>query len=210
MADRNIEIRPGRPDDPIREIAALVWSTDPELMVCLFQNEDLWHTAAAEEWRRGRGLITPQNTISAFADGRLCGATLGFPAHRAAAIFGEAQEVQRASLPASDVAQFDIGFAAMERLFPEPDPGAFHVMELAVAPDARGRGIGRALLVAAAERARAEGCTSLALDVAADNPAVRLYRSLGFEVAVETRLPKLEADYGIGKHFHMVGPLDLG
>jgi GNAT superfamily N-acetyltransferase len=56
-----------------------------------------------------------------------------------------------------------------------------HVAQVAVDPDARGRGHGKGLVVAAARAARGIGCQSVSLLVADDNePAKRLYASLGF------------------------------
>ena len=53
--------------------------------------------------------------------------------------------------------------------------------DLFVREDARGSGLGRALVEAAVERARARGCRRLDLDVAADNAAARaLYERMGF------------------------------
>lgn len=53
--------------------------------------------------------------------------------------------------------------------------------KLAVAPSAQGRGIGRRLIVALVDDARAAGIEVLTLDCRADNTnAQHLYRSLGF------------------------------
>ena len=50
-----------------------------------------------------------------------------------------------------------------------------------VREDARGTGLGRALVEAAIERARSRGCLRIELDVdEANTPALALYRSLGF------------------------------
>ncbi|MCC3312571.1 acetyltransferase [Nocardia africana] len=61
------------------------------------------------------------------------------------------------------------------------DPGVFEISKMAVAPRVRGRGIGRLLLNAAIDHARACGATSLFL---ASNgrlaDAVHLYESVGF------------------------------
>jgi ribosomal protein S18 acetylase RimI-like enzyme len=56
-----------------------------------------------------------------------------------------------------------------------------NVHDLAVLPASRGRGIGRALLVAAEQRARDRGCAKLTLEVREDNARARgLYQERGF------------------------------
>jgi len=55
------------------------------------------------------------------------------------------------------------------------------ILTLAVAPGARGRGQGRALLRAAADRAQAMGASTMFLEVGVDNPAaLALYSGQGF------------------------------
>lgn len=57
-----------------------------------------------------------------------------------------------------------------------------NVHDLAVSPECRGRGIGKALLDAVAEHARQTGCCKVTLEVRTDNgTALALYRREGFE-----------------------------
>jgi ribosomal protein S18 acetylase RimI-like enzyme len=57
-----------------------------------------------------------------------------------------------------------------------------NVEDVFVRADARGTGLGRALVSAAIDRARERGCRRMELDTGADNaPAQGLYRSLGFQ-----------------------------
>jgi GNAT superfamily N-acetyltransferase len=57
-----------------------------------------------------------------------------------------------------------------------------NVHDLAVIPKYRGMGVGRALLQAAEQHARLEGCCKLTLEVQEDNARARaLYRSFGFD-----------------------------
>ncbi len=72
-----------------------------------------------------------------------------------------------------------VGYTMVRRLQPGMD--GWLIANVAVAPEFRGRGIGRALVSACLEYARAHGARWAALQVRADNvPALRLYRSLGF------------------------------
>jgi len=58
----------------------------------------------------------------------------------------------------------------------------FVLYDLYVAPVARGQGVGRALMRAAEDHARAAGAVRLELSTARDNkPAQRLYESLGWK-----------------------------
>jgi GNAT superfamily N-acetyltransferase len=91
----------------------------------------------------------------------------------------------------------DVGYVAVEgrrrlgavwyRLFTDAVHGEGFVDEdtpelaLAVVAEARGRGVGRALMERIHERARADGIRQLSLSVDHDNPAKRLYESLGYD-----------------------------
>jgi ribosomal-protein-alanine N-acetyltransferase len=62
--------------------------------------------------------------------------------------------------------------------------GEAEILTLAVVPQARGRGLGRALLRAAIEKAQTMGAETMFLEVGADNPsALALYAGLGFTKA---------------------------
>ena len=82
---------------------------------------------------------------------------------------------------------FPVG-AAWYRLFERSRPGYGFVDErtpelaIAVVPNARGKGIGAALLDALTERARAEGHAAISLSVDRENAgAIALYERYGFE-----------------------------
>jgi GNAT superfamily N-acetyltransferase len=77
--------------------------------------------------------------------------------------------------------------AAWYRLLPADDPGYGFVapdipeLTLAVAPQARGQGIGTALMQRLLDRAVADRIAAISLSVEPDNPAMHLYLALEFE-----------------------------
>ena len=72
--------------------------------------------------------------------------------------------------------------------------------DLFVRPEAQGRGLGRALVEAALQRARERGCLRVELDVDEDNRAARaLYARLGFDEHAKTGPP--ERTLFVGYHF---------
>lgn len=72
------------------------------------------------------------------------------------------------------------------------------IVGMMVEPEARGRGIGRALLDACIARARERGLLMLTLSVTSDNAAaVELYASMGF-----VRYGRLERAVRVGTRFH--------
>lgn len=75
----------------------------------------------------------------------------------------------------------------LAQVYPKPSSLALStdwiLNDLIVAPAARGKGAGRALVGAVLERARAAGVSEVILETARTNtPAQSLYESLGFEV----------------------------
>jgi GNAT superfamily N-acetyltransferase len=71
-----------------------------------------------------------------------------------------------------------VGCGGLKRL----DSSSVEVKRLYVAPDARGAGVARTLMLAMEERARALGYDRLRLDTGASQPgALALFRSLGYE-----------------------------
>jgi GNAT superfamily N-acetyltransferase len=70
--------------------------------------------------------------------------------------------------------------------------GEAYVRHVAVDPAARGRGLGRRMMLALAARARARSCGSWRLNVMRDNAvAIRLYESLGMRVSFPTSVVRL-------------------
>jgi ribosomal protein S18 acetylase RimI-like enzyme len=104
-------------------------------------------------------------------------------------------------LAAADEAQAPVGVCALRyrhSLWTGADD--CWLEDLFVRREAQGRGLGRALVQAALERARARGCRRVELDVDEDNEAARkLYAGLGFDEHAKTGPP--ERTLFIGYYF---------
>jgi ribosomal protein S18 acetylase RimI-like enzyme len=67
---------------------------------------------------------------------------------------------------------------------PEDVTGQGWIFDIEVDDAHRGQGLGRQLMLAALDKAKALGCTSIKLNVFGGNDvAIRLYQSLGFRTA---------------------------
>ncbi len=69
-----------------------------------------------------------------------------------------------------------VGFALLRTVIDEAE-----LMLLAVLPDVRGQGIGRALLQHSIDLATKSGAVSYFLEVRGDNPAIKLYEQAGLK-----------------------------
>jgi ribosomal protein S18 acetylase RimI-like enzyme len=98
---------------------------------------------------------------------------------------------------------------ARRRVNAPPPPDAFHIHELHVLPELRGKGIGARLLARAEELARAGGFPRLSLITHAANPAQRLYLRFGFEISERREDPEYERLTGIPGRLLMVKTLPV-
>lgn len=203
-----VTIKAARPDDSSARIADLIWSTDPELMNFMFDDVSVFQRAIKREWPSEKGLLCHKQAFVAEASDEIVGLCVGHTSEEYGPNFEAAQRIQSSALGEAEGQHLRDALNWMDRLFPEPREESFYILELAVSEKARGLGLGRGLFSEALGRARRMGCKRLALDVAADNPAVDLYGHLGLEVEIETRVPFLADGFGIGTHLHMSAPLD--
>jgi len=96
-----------------------------------------------------------------------------------------AQDVHyREHYPGATLDVIEVDGEPAGRLYVHRGPRDIRIMDIALAPPFRRRGIGTALLDALIAEAQASGRT-LSIHVEADNPARRLYERLGFARAGE-------------------------
>jgi ribosomal protein S18 acetylase RimI-like enzyme len=90
----------------------------------------------------------------------------------------------RGNYPGATLDVIEVDGARAGRLYVHPGPSDIRIMDIALAPEFRGRGIGTALLRVLMDEADASG-RKLSIHVEMNNPARSLYDRLGFEPAGE-------------------------
>lgn len=132
----------------------------------------LKHATVAEDDGRVVGLLSGMPSAEAGDPDRILMRAAGWRALRAGAVALAARPL----------------FVAMNR----HEPGDWYLQAIAVEREARGRGIGTALLAGAFEQARTSGADRLTLDVDAENGRARsLYERFGLRVAATSRPARL-------------------
>ncbi|WP_104990091.1 GNAT family N-acetyltransferase [Deinococcus sp. NW-56] len=129
-------------------------------------DEDAAHVIAEFFVARGNRLSFTHTLIAEGEDGRPVGLAVLYPGEFAQALDAPFREHRRS--------------LGLDPAIPsEAEAGELYLDTLATVAEARGRGVGRALIEACAERARALGLP-LTLLVEDGNPAARLYARSGF------------------------------
>jgi len=188
-------------------VADLIWLVGPKMMTFLFDDEAKWRSVVALDWPHADGAFAPPNIFLACDRSEIIGVLVSYPVPEFERHWAISRDRESAELPGDFAAALDVRFAWLGRCFAHPWPEHYFVLDIAVDPHHRGRGIGRMLMEKAEAEARAAGCAAVALDTKAENDAMQFYRRLGFEVVVETRVPYLERQHGLSLTYHQVKPL---
>ncbi len=172
-------MRRATPDDA-HAIAPLILEAAPHLRLVLGDAHEAWHAAEAC-YRSDRTMFSHRFAMVAEADGRVEGVVVAFPGGLWGSLrLGTGVTLARAAgvRHAGDLVRRG---RVLDRFHPAVPRETLYASALAVDPDRRRRGIGRALMQRLLEGAAGLGF-SVALDLDLDNePARRLYASLGFE-----------------------------
>lgn len=206
-------IQLGRLDTPQVErfaplIPELIRATGPASYGYQFGSDGLLERLVAVSWR-APGTLFSAACVTAATDGdELLGIELGFAGPDFYA-FKDGLAALAPGLIAEGVVTRDELAGLMKRagkasyLNAHVPDGVYYLHALSALPAHRGRGVGRALLRAAVERAREAGFRELQLDVLADNPAVGFYQAMGLSILAEIRSPELSRDHGFPAEYRM-------
>lgn len=163
MKTENIKIR-----EAVSADATLVGRV--VLMALHYDETHPFATIFAELAARDVSQYSYRNALVAEVDGSVIGAIIGYDGARLEELRKPLFELMRDKL------------GNVPTVEDETSAGEFYIDSLAVLPQWRGHGVGRALLSAARDRAFAAGHDRVGLIVDFENPrAEALYRSLGFE-----------------------------
>jgi ribosomal protein S18 acetylase RimI-like enzyme len=186
-------------------LAAMLWDTDPELFALAFRSDrKAWRHVFEAEWTAEAGLHTRRRASLAIGDGQELGIVICFPGADAAANFTASVERESSNLPPDRAQHLRHAFELMGWLFPPVPDSVLYVMNLVVAQEARGLGVGRMLMRKAEETARQLRLDGVHLDAVTHAPAFEFYRRIGYQPLVETRLCQLPEGYPLGSHSRMV------
>lgn len=166
----DFKVQPGFPTAQTQHIAALYWQAFRGKLGKILSPENKAHSLIAS-------ILDPSHAISAVdRDGRVLGVA-GFKTDNGAFVDGSFGDM-RAVYGFWGAAWRGVLLGALER---KPEPGLLLMDGIFVAPEARGKGVGTALLDAIEATAAQRGCVGVRLDVIDTNPkAAALYRRKGF------------------------------
>lgn len=178
-------IRSARPDDS-QGLARLIVMSDQTFLPYLFGKN--FERVVQKQFRIRRSLFSFEHVRIVETEGKVAGMLLAYTFDQMRAEIarwgtGFLGSVGLGFLVRLPVMLFHAIFQRRDS-GPRPswvNPGEYYLANMAVLPEYRRQGLGRMLLADAEARAKELGCTSLALDVEAENlAAVRLYERYGF------------------------------
>lgn len=172
----------------------MIWSTDPHIFAGLHGDDHaLGIRHLGKQWQAERGVFSHSLGLAAWQEDMLAGLAIGFHVAEQTAHVEPFLKLAAEVMTESELATMDTWWGTYGQFnLPAIPEDAWYLQNLAVDSAMRGHGIGAELLRRCMDRARSEGFRRLHLDVYDGNPAVGLYRRLGFAVIVETRvLPQM-------------------
>jgi ribosomal protein S18 acetylase RimI-like enzyme len=175
----------GRPEDA-PAAARLIVQTAPGLFRLLAAGEEAMLLDLFEhEWEKDGGIFSSTMGRVVRDGDELLAVLVSYTERQHATIdFTFAAPPER--VPPEFLRRLNERNRSLSYLFPVLPEGAYYVQNLAVAPAARGQGLGRALLEWAFAEALRQRCASCHLDVEQEEAAVRFYQHLGMQVLVKT------------------------
>ena len=181
-----VTLRPGKEVAACETLARLIWSTAPEQFSYFFGGDGgVFSRLLPAEWEAPAGLHCAADSTVACSGETVLGLVNAFPSHEIEHRVFLTLRRYDATLDASARTRINAANAEIGWLYPPAPRDSLMVFNLAVSPEARGRGLGRILLQEAEE----------------------FYQRLGYEAVVESRLLRPEPAAAMPPQLRMIKPL---
>lgn len=190
-------------------IPALVHATGPLSYDYIFGGLALYQPFMRAAWAAGANFFSHEQSVIAHEDGDFRGVLISHDGPDHYRLKEAVWPVAMGLVGHNDVSAADIESLAERAeiasfMNPHVPEDCSYVIVVSVPDAARGRGAGRALMEHEIARARARGFSRVHLDVMSDNPAVGLYRAMGFETMAETMTPIPCREHGLAMELRMM------
>jgi len=190
-------------------IPDLVHATGPLSYDYIFGGRRLCDAFIAAAWEAPGNFFSHEQSVLAFEDGVFRGVLISHdgPDHYKLkdAVWPVALGlVEKNPATAADIEELAARAEIASFMNPHVPEDCSYIIVVSVPETARGRGAGRKLIEHEIERARAKGFSRVHLDVMSDNPAVGLYRAMGFEPMAETVTPIPCREHGLAMELRMM------
>jgi ribosomal protein S18 acetylase RimI-like enzyme len=190
-------------------IPGLVRATGPKSYDYIFGGPRLFEPFIASAWRARDNFFSHEESVLAYEDGSFRGVLISHDGPDHYRLKNAVWPVAMGLIGEHGVTEADIG-GLTERaeiasfMNPHVPEDCSYIIVVAVQEAARGRGAGRKLVEHEIGRAKARGFSRVHLDVMSDNPAVGLYRAMGFEPMAETVTPIPCREHGLAMELRMM------
>ncbi|MBO6633540.1 GNAT family N-acetyltransferase [Parvibaculum sp.] len=191
-------------------IPELVFATGPASYSYIFGGRGpLFDGFIDAAWKAPANFFSHEQAALAFEDGAFRGVLISHDGPEHYRLKDGVWPVAQGLAEDGGIGEAEIG-ALAERaeiasfMNPHVPEDCSYILVVSVPETARGRGAGRALIEHEIERARARSYSRVHLDVMSDNPAVGLYRAMGFEPMAETVTPIPCREHGLAMELRMM------
>ena len=190
-------------------IPDLVHATGPRSYDYIFGGRQLYEPFITAAWAAPGNFFSHEQSVLVFEDDVLRGVLISHDGPDHYSLKDAVWPVALALVDEGRATEADIrGLASRAEIAsfmnPHVPDDCSYIIVVSVPAEARGRGAGRALIAHEIARARAKGFSRVHLDVMSDNPAVGLYRAMGFEPMAETVTPIPCREHGLAMELRMM------
>lgn len=190
-------------------IPGLVRATGPKSYDYIFGGRQLYEPFIAACWEAPGNFFSHEQSVLAYEDGTFRGVLISHDGPEHYRLKDAVWPVAVGLVGKHGVTEGDIaGLAERAEIASFMNPyvpeDCSYIIVVSVPEAARGRGAGRKLIEHEIARAKAKGFSRLHLDVMSDNPAVGLYRAMGFEPMAETVTPIPCREHGLAMELRMM------